>query len=219
MTKSLQIPYQETLAGKTVEQVNTLIHTLGAETQIDCLNWPELYPYKPQTTAYLAYTNEYLFVKWHVQGKNLKAVHTEDLQRVSADSCVEFFCQVDGDDHYFNFEFNCIGTSTASYRKGRAEDVVRLTPDEFSQILRCSSLPREPFEEKEGEFEWTLCVGIPFSLLSRGCKVAGKLRGNFYKCADDTQTKHYVSWNPIPTEKPDFHCPQYFGELLLTSAD
>ncbi len=226
MTKTLQIPYQETLAGKPLDQVNTLIDTLGAETHIDSLNWPELYPYKPNTAIRLAYTNDYLFVKWHVQGKNLKAVHTEDLQRVSADSCVEFFCQMPNDDHYFNFEFNCIGTSTASYRLGRAEDVVRLTPEEFSQILRYSSLPHEPFEEKEGDFSWTLLVAIPFSLLQRKnnqaqlpnlqtSKLPNLIKANFYKCADLTATKHYVSWNPIPTDKPDFHCPQYFGELHL----
>ncbi len=226
MTKTLQIPYQETLIGKSLEQVNTLIDTLGAETHIDCLNWQELYPYKPNTAIRLAYTNDYLFVKWYVQGKNLKAVHTEDLQRVSADSCVEFFCQMPDDDHYFNFEFNCIGTATASYRLGRAEDVVRLTPEEFSQILRYSSLPCEPFEEKEGDFSWTLLVAIPFSLLQRksgstmnlpscGGDKRGAIRANFYKCADLTATKHYVSWSPIPTEKPDFHCPEFFGELIL----
>ncbi len=216
MTQILQIPYQETLVGKSLEQVNTLMNTLGVETHIDCLNWPDLFSYKPQTTVYLAYTREYIFVKWHVVGQRLRAVCTEDFERVSADSCVEFFCQLPDDKHYFNFEFNCIGTATASYRLGRAEDVVRLTPAELSEVLRYSSLPREPFEEKEGEYDWTLCVAIPFSLLQQksGFTELPKVLGaNFYKCADQTSTKHYVSWNPIPTEKPDFHCPQYFGEL------
>ncbi len=214
---TLHVPYCETLVGKPMEQIHALIDTLGAETTINSLNWPALFPYKPQTTVYLAYTNEYIFVKWQVQGKNLRAVCTQDLERVSADSCVEFFCQMPDDKHYFNFEFNCIGTATASYRLGRAEDVVRLTPDEFSQILRYSSLPREPFEEKEGDFSWSLCVAIPFTLLHRNQSAARPafLRANFYKCADQTTSKHYVSWSPIPTEKPDFHCPEFFGELRL----
>ncbi len=217
MTKHLQIPYQKALTAKPLAEVNTLLNTLGAQTTIDCLNWPELFPYKPETTVYLAYTHTYIFVKWHVEGTNLRAMCTQDFERVSADSCVEFFCQVPNDEHYINFEFNCIGTATASYRLGRAEEVVRLTPEELNQVLRYSTLPREPFEEKEGEFTWELCIAIPFALLEAktGQKIAKLIRGNFYKCADMTRTKHYVSWQPIPTEKPDFHRPEFFGELCL----
>jgi hypothetical protein len=40
-----------------------------------------------------------------------------------------------------------------------------------------------------------------------------KIMGNFYKCADDTAFKHYLSWNPILTPNPDFHRPEFFGEL------
>ncbi len=204
---------------------------------IEILNWPALYSYKPHVCATLAYNDEYIFVKWHVEGTSLRAVHTEDLKKVSDDSCVEFFCQVDGDDHYFNFEFNCIGTMTASYRKGRAEDVRKLTPEELSQIIRYSSVGTEPFEEIDGEHTWQLCVAIPFSLLVQETKDKGqrtkdnsgntalepsnlrtfeRLHANFYKCADQTSTKHYVSWMPIPTEKPDFHRPEFFGTLILS---
>ncbi len=226
MAQYLQIPYQETLADKSLVEVNRLLSTLGAQTTIEYVNWPTLFPYKPTTNVYLAYTAEYIFVKWHVIGLNLRAVCTQDFERVSADSCVEFFCQMPGDDHYFNFEFNCIGIATASYRLGRADDVVRLTPDELSQVLRYSSLPCQPFEEKEGEFTWELCVAIPFCLLqaksganlnlspAQGDK-RETIRANFYKCADLTATKHYVSWQPIPTEKPDFHRPEFFGEIHL----
>ena len=42
-----------------------------------------------------------------------------------------------------------------------------------------------------------------------------KLMGNFYKCADGTDSPHYVSWSPIKTEKPNFHCPEFFGELIF----
>jgi hypothetical protein len=41
------------------------------------------------------------------------------------------------------------------------------------------------------------------------------LRANFYKCADNTRIPHYVSWNPIEVASPDFHRPEFFGELLL----
>lgn len=36
---------------------------------------------------------------------------------------------------------------------------------------------------------------------------------NFYKCGDKLQTPHFLSWNPINLEKPNFHCPEFFGTL------
>ena len=42
-----------------------------------------------------------------------------------------------------------------------------------------------------------------------------KLLGNFYKCGDATLLPHYLSWSQIDTEQPDFHRPEFFGELLL----
>ena len=38
---------------------------------------------------------------------------------------------------------------------------------------------------------------------------------NFYKCGDETQKPHYLSWNPVKTSKPDFHRPEYFGKLIF----
>ena len=40
-----------------------------------------------------------------------------------------------------------------------------------------------------------------------------KASGNFYKCGDQQVVPHYLSWAPITTENPDFHRPEYFGEL------
>ena len=40
-------------------------------------------------------------------------------------------------------------------------------------------------------------------------------KGNFYKCGDETDYPHFGMWNPVGTEKPDFHRPEYFGELII----
>ena len=115
-----------------------------------------------------------------------------------------------------NFEFNCIGTCLAATRKSRNENVVLRSAEELQRIIRYSSLGRRAFCEMEGLFTWELTVGIPLDLL--GISVADlpeKILGNFYKCADDTDSVHFVSWNPIRTESPDFHCPEYFGEIYF----
>ena len=33
------------------------------------------------------------------------------------------------------------------------------------------------------------------------------------KCGDDLTVPHFLSWNPIKTEKPDFHRPEFFGTV------
>ena len=40
-----------------------------------------------------------------------------------------------------------------------------------------------------------------------------KVRGNIYKCGDKLPVPHFISWSPISTPAPDFHCPRFFGEM------
>jgi hypothetical protein len=40
-----------------------------------------------------------------------------------------------------------------------------------------------------------------------------EIKANFYKCGDELQTPHFLSWNPIEIDQPDFHRPDFFGTL------
>ena len=83
-------------------------------------------------------------------------------------------------------------------------------------VQRWSSLGREPFEERVGECAWELALVIPYSAFfkHRLSGLDGKsIRANFYKCGDKLQTPHFLSWNPINVETPDFHRPDFFGML------
>ncbi|MBQ1647521.1 MAG: hypothetical protein II047_03470, partial [Bacteroidales bacterium] len=40
-------------------------------------------------------------------------------------------------------------------------------------------------------------------------------RANFYKCGDGLTVPHFVTWAPIATEKPDYHRPEFFADLLF----
>jgi len=184
---------------------------------IDQVNWPDAFPEKPEVSVEISNSQDRLFLKYTVKGEQLRAVTTKDQGPVWEDSCVEFFCQVPGDMHYMNFETNCIGAMVGSRRLARDKDVQPLPPEEMEQIQRKCSFPREAFEEKDGLFEWTVELAIPLKLIFREKKPAFplKLKANFYKCADKTKKPHFVSWQPIPLPKPDFHCPQYFGEIEL----
>ena len=38
-------------------------------------------------------------------------------------------------------------------------------------------------------------------------------RGNFFKCGDDCEYEHYLSWSNIPYEEKNFHRTECFGEI------
>jgi len=214
--KQIKILYNDVLNDIELESASELMDGFGHRDLVENLNWKETYPYRPITLFNIARSNNSIFIKYSVRGSMLRAIYSNDLEPVNEDSCVEFFCKLPDSDNYMNFEFNCIGTCNASKRKSKTEGVVRYTLDELSQIKRYPSIGRRAFNEMEGMFEWELTVKIPFTLMGIDPNnLPKKLLGNFYKCADGTDSPHYVSWSPIKTKKPNFHCPEFFGELIF----
>ena len=214
--KSLIIHYIEALNDIDIELARDILDDFGVLDTIEILNWSALYPYRPITQFNIARSNKSIFIKYSVRGSMLRAIYSNDQDPVHDDSCVEFFCQPVGSETYTNFEFNCIGTCSASRRKSRYEDVVPFSTEEMQSIKRYPSIGRRAFNEMEGMFEWELTVEIPFNLIGIDPQnLPEKISGNFYKCADGTDSKHFVTWSPVKTEKPDFHCPEFFGELYF----
>ena len=67
---------------------------------------------------------------------------------------------------------------------------------------------------------WEIFYGIPASFVQLFVPdfslQSGKvLRANCYKCGDLTKDPHYLSWNPVTSQNPDFHRSQDFGCLVL----
>jgi hypothetical protein len=214
--KHLKIPYIEGLNTIDIELSGDLLEESGQKETIEVLNWPSEFAYKPITFFNIGRSKTSVFVKFYVRGTMLRAIYSNDQEPVYEDSCVEFFCMPVGADKYANFEFNCIGTCTASTRKSRNEDIVYFTKEEMLTIKRFPSMGRRAFNEMEGMFEWELTVEIPFALMGIDSEnLPYKILGNFYKCADGTDSPHFVTWSPIKTEKPDFHRPEFFGEIIF----
>ncbi|MFV0470715.1 MAG: carbohydrate-binding family 9-like protein [Paludibacteraceae bacterium] len=214
--KKLYVPYLEKLENCDLQSASEVLEETGKMDVIEHINWSERFPYRPITYFFTGYSHHSLFIKFNVKGTMLKAVYTKDLSPVYEDSCVEFFCKPVGAERYNNFEFNCIGTCNASIRKNRLENVVKLTGQELAMIERLPSIGSKAFKEMEGMFEWELTVKIPFELMRLdGEKLPEKILCNFNKCANDTDSVHFVSWSPIFTDNPDFHRPEFFGELYF----
>ncbi len=194
--------------------VNLLDEKANRRT-IEAVNWREQFPYQPLTTFTAAHSGKNIYIDFFVRCNFLRAENFTNQSKVSEDSCVEFFVEPIPGGEYWNFEFNCIGTVNASHRMERPAPT-RLTDNEIARIRRYGSCGSRPFRELEGIFTWNLLVVIPLDLIGVEYKgEALKMRGNFYKCASAASQPHYLSWNPIDTPAPDFHRPEFFGDIIL----
>lgn len=210
--KTLKVPYVPALDGLELRDVAEQMETAALRQSIDVINWKE-YSYKPVVAFDIARGDKELYLHYFVRGLSLRAVADEDGEFVHPDSCVEFFMRQSDDLFYTNFEFNCIGTCLAARGTGRNERVPFIA-NEYKKIRRYTTIQREAFAEKKGIHQWELTVAIPFELMGiDATKLPAKIRGNFYKCADETANPHYVTWSPINLPAPDYHCPEHFGEI------
>lgn len=184
---------------------------------ISITNWQK-FPYQPDVRFRIAHSNNQIWLKYYVHEKNILAKMTETNSAVHKDSCVEFFFDPKGDGNYYNFEFSCIGTRYVAHGSGRKNRQHINSEIIDEQIKIHSSLGTTPFNEKTGEHKWEMTIIIPSEALiqDQGIKLKGlNTRANFYKCGDDTVIPHYLSWNPIGTERPDFHQPTFFGNVIF----
>ncbi|MDR1381535.1 MAG: hypothetical protein LBJ47_08670 [Tannerella sp.] len=212
MMKSLKVPYVPMLDELELKHAAERMETEALRQSVDVVNWDE-YPYKPVVAFDIARGERDLYLHYFVRGLSLRATADEDGAYVHPDSCVEFFMRRTEEMFYTNFEFNCIGTCLAARGTTRNEREP-FTADEYRRIRRYTTVQREAFAEKTGIHEWELTVAIPFELMGLDASsLPDMIRGNFYKCADETANPHFVTWSPVALPSPDYHCPGHFGEI------
>jgi hypothetical protein len=197
-----------------LEEISVLLDEQKEKLLIDTINWKE-FDYKPEVAVAIGYSDNEIFLKYYISENCFKAEKTESNESVCEDSCVEFFVSPAEDGIYYNFEFNGIGTCLLGTGTGRGNSTKAL-PEIISKIRRVTSAGIKPVKERTGKFDWTITIAIPFSVFYQH-NVSG-LKGktftaNFYKCGDKLSVPHYVTWNPVGTEHPDYHQPKYFGLL------
>lgn len=194
--------------------LDTALELEGARFQVDQVNWPAEFPYAPLCAGRIARTEESLVVDFRVSGLDLRAQNTEDNGTQWEDSCVEFFVENPDGSEYYNFEVNPLGKVLAAKGAGR-DNRVKRPAEEMAQILRTAKYEGAQ-DFQGGIWDWRVTLVIPFELLGADPdNLPAKLRANFYKCGDKTAHPHFLSWSPIGTESPDFHRPEFFGELIL----
>ena len=214
-TQSLDVPKISIKDSLSFDNVSTILEKNAPLNKVNWLEWKE-FPYQPEVQFRIAHDDSLLFLKYYVKEEHILARRTDPNSAVHRDSCVEFFVDPIQNGNYYNFEFNCIGTTHLAYGPRRGERT--FIPAELieNEIKTWSTLGKASFEEKSGMFEWEMVVVIPSSIFTYNKDLNfSKLvsNANFYKCGDDTTKRHYLSWNPVKTPNPDFHRPEYFGIL------
>lgn len=185
--------------------------------QIDNINWEKAFPYAPLVKFAIAHTQSAIIVHYIVKEKGVLGNVTRDLGDVWGDSCVEFLFAPENDGTYYNIECNCLGyilMGTGQERPNR----IRLSADIIQKIKRWNSLGKKTIDYVEDEKKWEVALIIPYSVFVNHdiSSIIGKtVKANFYKCGGKEEFKHYLTWNPINSSKPDFHRPECFGSLYF----
>lgn len=196
------------------------------------LNWDAIdaleindYPWyktgrKQNTQVKLSANSETLFMQIIAQDHYSFAKQTElNHMLICEDSCVEFFFSPSGvlGSSYVNLEVNCCGTLHLAYGVGRENrQYISLAA---ANLIQCKSSISSPAKiESEGDKTWCIEIALPFKVIEQltGKSVnKDKWFANFYRCGGRTEPQ-YAVWNHIEVSEPDYHRPEYFGELVFT---
>lgn len=203
---------QISASGIAVAKIPSLLKEAGVEYhKLDCVNWQEQFPYCPHVEFAIAHCGNAILLHYRVTEQAIRATCTDDNQRIWEDSCVEFFVSPQNDDNYYNIECNCEGHLLVG--GGPVNTERERSSMEVMKAVQRHAFPAVTTEEGTS---WQLSLLIPLStfFLHQIDTLSGRsMRANFYKCGDLLPVPHFLSWNPVTTEKPNFHRPDCFGLL------
>ena len=189
------------------------INSWRTTLKIECANWPEKFPYKPEVKVDVAHDADSLFLEFEVR-EEWSCALADEMGSVWEDSCVEFFFDPDGKGEYYNLECSCTGWIYLCKGTGRCGRIP-LDDTALKSIKRRCTLPQEAFGLLGERTQWELWLDVPASVFGLESFEGLRARGNFYKCADASPFRHYLSYAPIATPKPDFHRPEFFETILF----
>lgn len=173
----------------------------------------EAYPYKPEVAFAMAHNGKTIFLKYYVEEKHVRAVNSEPNQPVYEDTCVEFFISFDGEAEYYNFEFNCAGTCLLGFGEDRMNREL-IDPEFIKKISFVNAIKAATNEDSN--WAWELSLSVPLNVFKYHdfSSLSGKkCLANFYKCGDKLPEPHFLAWNSIISDSPNFHLPEFFGSL------
>jgi len=211
--KHLQVKYNRNFTDQmNIDTVSLMMDELR-RIKLEEMPWPS-YDYQPNVSFAIAHNDSHLFLKYYVREKSVRAVYREINDTVHKDSCVEIFIGFRGERDYYNYEFNCLGVCAAGFGDRRYDR--KAVPAEIIRKVKIKTLLQSVPSPERFPIYWELALMLPTEAFHfhRFTSLSGKkFRGNLYKCGDDLPDVHFLSWNKILCDKPDFHRPESFGEI------
>ena len=217
MEKVLNVK-QVSAAGVKAAEICRIMDEAGvAFAPVESHCWAADFPYRPQMEVRLAHNGSQLLVNYRVTEDSVRALAPHDDGNLWEDSCCELFISPVADGTYYNIECNAAGTMLIGFgpkREGRE----RAAQQVLDTVDRWSSLGREPFDTRNGAVTWQLCLALPLGAFYRhalGSFSGIRAKANVYKCGDKLPRPHFLSFFPIDLAKPDFHRPDFFGDIVF----
>ena len=173
----------------------------------------------PETRGQVVYLpGEGLEVSLRCRERNPRAVCTKPNDPVHTDSCLEAFfnCFPDLPVYgYIALEMNAIGACHCSFGTGRHTRSSIVDLGQAHPVVRI-----ERIEQEDGGWWRATCLlsrELLEGLYGRDCSFppGHRMRGNFYKCGDQTEFPHWGSWAPV--KQVDFHVPDEFGDFIVVA--
>ncbi len=192
---------------KSYKIVNAPMSNAVPEAVIGTYKWLDN-GYTPVASARLSVMGDTLFVR-------LRAEETDPLVRyrkgdadphVWCDSCLEFFFSTNDSAKYVNLEMNADGCYICNVGNDRNG---RLPCSPFAEGGEPTATVGEGFWQVEASLSLTKMASI-FNV-----DAVTALRGNFYKCGDETAFPHFGMWSEVGMPHPDFHRPEFFAPILF----
>jgi len=169
--------------------------------------------YQPDTIAQIVALEDSFAVRMQTDEANPRTEVKNLNGPVYTDSCMEFFFMPNPEisKEYINWEFNSNGVLFISIGTDRY-DRKNLDIRNYSSLFQVETIVKN-----DG---WEIRYKIPYEFLGGyfpdfKIRKGGRMRGNFYKCADKADRPHYGCWADIDLPNPDFHCPGFFGDFIL----
>lgn len=172
--------------------------------------WPEFSTACSASFA-IAHTRSSILLKYFIKDDFFSSIEREINADVNKDNCVEFFIGF-ADDAYYNIEFNCLGVGKVGYGRSRSDR--KLLP---VAVIEKIAVDKNLTHKKDG-FDWEILLTIPkdvFIYDDINLFTGLICKANFYKCGDDLPNKDFLVWNQIINNEPDFHKPEFFGEIVF----
>lgn len=163
----------------------------------------------------IAYSEDSLLLKYNVQEQYIKSSVRAINSDVHEDNCVEFFVSF-GTTAYYNLEFNCLGSVKLGYGEGRYGRT--LLSEALIKKIKIQATIVTDIGTANDYLNWELTLAIPkevFCFSSIDAFSGLKCKANFYKCGTELPDPHYLTWNMVQSESPDFHRPEFFGDLVF----